>query len=579
MRLGEREVPVAAVAVDASYEGDLLAAAGSPVRGRPGIARPARRDVGRPPAGLPAGAAQLLRRRSIRSQRTARSCPTSASRSSTSAAGRPSGSARGTAPCRRMRTASASPTARTTGCRSIRRRATTTRFELLRRYLEASAAAAGDLLGLVPDLLPNGKCDVNSIGPFSLNLLDGSNRAYPDGDGQTRAVVRERHLRYTQASPPLPRTRSRPAPSATAGGFVRRRVRRHGRLAAPALRARRRAGWSASTCSPSTTCSAARPQEDVVALGSYNIDIREVERTWRYLPEFHRAPAVFNEGYLSVAVPPYPIPYRSLDAAARGRGGPARAALPLGVARRLRVGADGADADAARPRGGARPRRRRRAARSPCRTSTSASCRGSREREARCSRCERDRVHDGELRRPRDRLGDARLGSRRPRDERRVPPARDVRRALRRAARATSRARLRRDRPLGRAPQPDWATDEHVAAARERSRHGITSPRTAHGSGREHRARVRARARARHEGDRRRLLGRRARSRAGAAPSTASCSRSRTTRSGRPPRCSPRSRRATGRWPRPSTPAGGRRRVTTRRARSRSSARTSRTST
>ena len=56
----------------------------------------------------------------------------------------------------------------------------------------------------------------------------------------------------------------------------------------------------------------ARPQPDTVAYGSYNIDIREVERTWRYLPEYTRTPAVFNEGYLSVAVPPYPIPYRSL---------------------------------------------------------------------------------------------------------------------------------------------------------------------------------------------------------------------------------------------------------------------------
>jgi hypothetical protein len=56
----------------------------------------------------------------------------------------------------------------------------------------------------------------------------------------------------------------------------------------------------------------ARPQDDVVALGSYNIDIREVERTWRYLPEYVRETAVFNEGYLSVGVPPYPIPYRSL---------------------------------------------------------------------------------------------------------------------------------------------------------------------------------------------------------------------------------------------------------------------------
>jgi hypothetical protein len=53
-------------------------------------------------------------------------------------------------------------------------------------------------------------------------------------------------------------------------------------------------------------------QDDVVALGSYNIDIHEVERMWRYLPEYVRAAGVFNEGYLSVAVPPYAIPYRSL---------------------------------------------------------------------------------------------------------------------------------------------------------------------------------------------------------------------------------------------------------------------------
>jgi hypothetical protein len=56
----------------------------------------------------------------------------------------------------------------------------------------------------------------------------------------------------------------------------------------------------------------ARAQRDAIGLGSYNIDIREVERTWRYLPEYVAEPAVFNEGYLSVAVPPYPIPYRSL---------------------------------------------------------------------------------------------------------------------------------------------------------------------------------------------------------------------------------------------------------------------------
>jgi FAD dependent oxidoreductase len=56
----------------------------------------------------------------------------------------------------------------------------------------------------------------------------------------------------------------------------------------------------------------ARPHDDVIALGSYNIDVREIERTWRYLPEYVPTPAVFNEGYLSLPVPAYPIPYRCL---------------------------------------------------------------------------------------------------------------------------------------------------------------------------------------------------------------------------------------------------------------------------
>jgi hypothetical protein len=38
----------------------------------------------------------------------------------------------------------------------------------------------------------------------------------------------------------------------------------------------------------------------------------EIERAWRYLPEYERTPAVFDEGYLSVAVPPDAIPYRCL---------------------------------------------------------------------------------------------------------------------------------------------------------------------------------------------------------------------------------------------------------------------------
>jgi FAD dependent oxidoreductase len=188
-------------------------------------------------------------------------------------------------------------------------------FELLRRYLAAADVAAHDLLGLNHDLLPNGKCDVNSIGPLSLNVLDGSNRAYPDGNAETRAEVRAHHLRYTQSllwflanDDEVParigdelRQWGLCADEFTdTGGWPHQLYVRDGRRMIGAL-----------VLTESDVLDA-RPQPDEVARGSYNIDIREVERTWRYLPEYERQPAVFNEGYLSVAVPPYPIPYRSL---------------------------------------------------------------------------------------------------------------------------------------------------------------------------------------------------------------------------------------------------------------------------
>jgi hypothetical protein len=191
------------------------------------------------------------------------------------------------------------------------------RFELLRRYLDAAGERlrAGDLLGLVADLLPNGKCDVNSIGPFSLNLLDGSNRGYPDGDAETRRSIAADHLDYARSFlwflatdedvPAHVRDEvARWGPCADefedTGGWPHQLYVRDGR---------RLLGAHVLT---EHDLLEARPQPDAVAQGSYNIDIREVERTWRLLPEYVPQPAVFNEGYLSVPVPPYPIPYRAL---------------------------------------------------------------------------------------------------------------------------------------------------------------------------------------------------------------------------------------------------------------------------
>jgi hypothetical protein len=190
-------------------------------------------------------------------------------------------------------------------------------LELLRRLLAAAGERlrADDLLGLVPDLIPGGKCDVNSIGPFSTNLLDGSNRGYPDGDPDERRRIRERHLHHVRSllfylanEPDVPAHISTAVaewgPCADEFG--------DGDGWPPQLYVRDARRMVGEYVLREQDLLDARPQPDAVALGSYNIDVREVERTWRYLPEYSREPAVFNEGYLSVAVPPYQVPYRSL---------------------------------------------------------------------------------------------------------------------------------------------------------------------------------------------------------------------------------------------------------------------------
>jgi hypothetical protein len=208
------------------------------------------------------------------------------------------------------------------------------RFELLRRYLAADHEhrnAPGWLLGLRKNLLPNGKCDVNSVGPFSLNLLDGSNRGYPDGDEEARQEIRDRHLAYShellyylQNDDGVPgeiREQLRgwflcDDEFTDTGGWPHQLYVRDGR---------RMVGETVLT--EHDLLNRVR-QPDTVALGSYNIDIREIERTWRFLPEYRSAgqgaggptgpvsqpgvPAVFNEGYLSVGIEPYAIPYRAV---------------------------------------------------------------------------------------------------------------------------------------------------------------------------------------------------------------------------------------------------------------------------
>ncbi len=191
------------------------------------------------------------------------------------------------------------------------------RFELLGQYLAAAGPGLrlDRLIGL-GGRLPNGKCDVNSIGPISTNLLDGSSWEYPDADYRRRREIWDHHLRYTQGllyflanDPSVPES-------------IRAETNRWGLCSDEFIdtghwphqlyvrEARRMLGEYVLTL---PDLEEGREQYDAVGMGSYNIDIREVQRTWMWVPRAMNLSAeTFNEGYLSVPVRPYQIPYRSL---------------------------------------------------------------------------------------------------------------------------------------------------------------------------------------------------------------------------------------------------------------------------
>ncbi|MCA1569362.1 MAG: FAD-dependent oxidoreductase [Chloroflexi bacterium] len=189
------------------------------------------------------------------------------------------------------------------------------RYSLVERYLAAlgDAATIRDFLGI--GRTRGGKADVNSGGPVSTNL-PGASQPYPTASPSERARIAEEHrswahgLLYLLATDAAVPARIRDEVSAfglAADEFADTEHWPHQLYVREAVRM---IGEHVLTEHDLRT-DASVP--DPIGMGGYNIDIREVQWVaapiYRF-PDVH--PEVLVEGYLSVPVEPYSIPYRSL---------------------------------------------------------------------------------------------------------------------------------------------------------------------------------------------------------------------------------------------------------------------------
>lgn len=188
------------------------------------------------------------------------------------------------------------------------------RYVLVENYLKAlgDGARLDDFLGISP--MPNSKTDINAT-VVSTNL-PGANQDYPDGSYERRREIWDEHLSWTQGLVYFL------ANDEAAPERIRNEMNRWG-LARDEFadtghwphqlyirEARRMVGEYVLTQHDVET---RRRKYDSVGMAGYNIDIREVQWVARRVYRFPRvADELLMEGYMSVPVEAWEIPYRSL---------------------------------------------------------------------------------------------------------------------------------------------------------------------------------------------------------------------------------------------------------------------------
>ena len=188
-------------------------------------------------------------------------------------------------------------------------------YWLARRYLASARASLSlnDFLGIVP--IPNDKADVNSTGPVSTDLL-GASWEYPEASYARRKQISDQHLKWAQglvyflqSDPGVP---DRIKAEIQRWGLPKDEFtdNHHWPWQLYVRESRRMLGEYVLT---QHDLEESREKYDSIGMAGYNIDIREVQWLAHKVYLFPDViNEVFTEGYLSMPVQPWQIPYRAL---------------------------------------------------------------------------------------------------------------------------------------------------------------------------------------------------------------------------------------------------------------------------
>jgi hypothetical protein len=181
------------------------------------------------------------------------------------------------------------------------------RYELLARLLAKKPdLKVGQLMN--PVRMPNGKTDTNNNGPFSTDHI-GANWDYPEADLAIRTRIWQDHVDYTQGflyflanDPRVPRALH----DEMAGWGLAKDEFSDTNNWPHQLYVREARRMLGSYVMTQADIMDQRTKDDAIALGSYNTDSHHVQRV------LTKDGNVVNEGDFQVPVQPYAIPYRSL---------------------------------------------------------------------------------------------------------------------------------------------------------------------------------------------------------------------------------------------------------------------------